>query len=338
MNIIVIGYFGYVTNQLDGQTVRTRSVHALLEEKTNEKIDYFDTQTFKKSKLKLFGMFYKLAKADAVFYIAAQNSLKYLFPVVYIFAKIFRTKINYIAIGGWLFKFLKNKPVHRHMLSKIQGVFVQTNNLYLELKKYQFENVHTLNNFRMLQFPKLDIDRKCSNIIRMVFMARVHPMKGVDVLFRLDRFFKEENFNDFVIDIYGPILDSYRYEFFEKIKNSTVNYCGIVEPSDMYSVLPKYDLMLFPTKYYTEGFPGTILDAYISGLPVIASNWLNAEEFIENGQTGYVVEFDDDYEFVRKVNEVTKNSQVILDLKDNVKIKREEYGSDRAWMVLKRFI
>ena len=56
--------------------------------------------------------------------------------------------------------------------------------------------------------------------------------------------------------------------------------------------LVNYDLMLFPTRYYTEGLPGTIIDAYIANLPVIATEWKHAREFIKDGETGFIVRFD----------------------------------------------
>lgn len=338
MKILVLGYFGHVTNQLDGQTVRTRSIHALLESERKEQIDYFDTQTFKQSKLNLVKMFVALMKVDIVFYIAAHNNLKYLFPFIYLVAKLFGTKIKYVAIGGWLFDFLKNKPIHRYMLSGIEDILVQTDNLYVDLQTYQFKNVHTLNNFRMIQYPTLNIENNYKETVNLVFMARVHPLKGVDLLFKLDEALKKSDIHNASIDIYGPILSSYKDEFFFKLESSSIRYCGILEPANIYTVLQQYDLMLFPTKYYTEGFPGTILDAYISGLPVIATNWLNAEEFIDNGETGYIVDFDNDNDFIERVINILKRPQELLKLKECVLIKRNKYSSDEAWKVLKRAI
>lgn len=338
MKILVLGYFGHVTNQLDGQTVRTRSIHALLESKTKEKIEYFDTQAFKQSKLNLLKMFSLLIKADVVFYIAAHNNLKYLFPLIYLVARLVGTKINYVAIGGWLFGFLKNKSMHRYMLSRIKGIYVQTDNLHSDLQKYKFKNVHTLNNFRMIKYPVLELESNHNETIKLVFMARVHPLKGVDLLFELDKALKKAGIHNAIIDIYGPLFKPYENEFLSKIDNSSVKYCGIIEPADIYNVLQKYDLMLFPTKYYTEGFPGTILDSYISGVPVIATKWLNAEEFIDDNETGYIVNFDNDHHFINKVIQVCKNPNMLYSLRENIKTKREQYSSDSAWDILEKSI
>ena len=110
MKVLVLGYFGYETNQIDGQTIKTRDVYTLLKNSSNEEVSYFDTQSFQKSKFKLLSLLLALIKADIVFYLPAQNNLKFIFPVVYLISKLSSTKINYLVVGGWLVEFLKNKP------------------------------------------------------------------------------------------------------------------------------------------------------------------------------------------------------------------------------------
>ncbi len=338
MNILVLGYFGYVTNQIDGQTIKTRDVYSLLENNCKEPLKYFDTQSFKLSKLKLLKMILIIIKSDIVFYLPAHNNLKYLFPMIYIISKLSNTKINYLVVGGWLYNFLENKPIHRYMLSKINGIYVETENLYINLKKYKFKNIYKLHNFRMVDFPDIAITDKLRKDIKLVFMARVHPLKGVDLIFELEKELKKRAVNEFSIDIYGPIFKDYEEEFNIKLKSSLIKYCGIVEPTNVYSALQKYDLMLFPTKYFTEGFPGSILDAYISGIPVVATHWLNAEEFIDDEITGYITEFNNESLFIDKIMELINNPTNIYDLKDNVKDKRTNYSSQKAWQVLHQAI
>ena len=57
--VLVLGYFGYNTNQLDGQTVKTRDVFRLVNEQTGGNVDYYDTEDFQYRKLSIFQMFWK---------------------------------------------------------------------------------------------------------------------------------------------------------------------------------------------------------------------------------------------------------------------------------------
>ena len=83
--VLVLGYFGYLTDQLDGQTVKTRDVYRLVEEQLGEcKVDYFDTQEFQNNKMKIFTMFWKIMRCKTLFYLPAHNNLKVLFLCAYI--------------------------------------------------------------------------------------------------------------------------------------------------------------------------------------------------------------------------------------------------------------
>lgn len=338
MNILVLGYFGYVTNQIDGQTIKTRDVYSVLKHNCTEQVDYFDTQSFKSSKFNVLKMIWMIIRSNKIFYLPAHNNLNHLFPIIFILSIIFRNNLNYLVVGGWLFEFLKNKPIHKFMLKRIEGIYVETNDLYINLSKYDFNNLNKLHNFRAIDLPKIEDYRFNEKNVKMVFMARVHPMKGVNTLFKLEEKLKELKIDNFFIDIYGPILEDYKDEFFSKINRTKIEYKGIVEPANVYEVLKNYDLTLFPTEYYTEGFPGTILDSYIVGVPVLVTNWLNANEFVENNKTGYIVDFDDSNAFVDKVISLLQDPSDILRLRKNIKMTRNQYSANKAWEILEKAI
>lgn len=338
LKILILGYFGYITNQIDGQTVKTRDVYTLLKQNCKEDVEFFDTESFKKSKFNLFKMFFRIFRADILFYLPAHNNLKYLFPLIFLLSKFSNTKINYLVVGGWLSNFLKNKPIHKYMLRKINGIYVETNSLLLGLKSCGFKNLNKLYNFRVVDFPKIYHSNFSEGNVKLVFMARVQPMKGVDILFEIDKRLTTHGIKNVSIDIYGHVLKSYEQVFFNKLENSNINYRGVLEPDDIYDTLQAYDIMLFPTKYYTEGFPGTILDAYISGIPVVVTKWLNAEEFVSDGETGLIVEFGNDEVFVEKVLNLIKQPHKINEFKKNTLLRREEYNLNSAWNILYKSI
>ncbi|MCM4163338.1 MULTISPECIES: glycosyltransferase family 4 protein [unclassified Arenibacter] len=335
--ILVFGNFNYSTHNLCGQTVKTRNVYQLLKSKERQyfsEVAFFDTDSLSANKLGLFQGLYHVIKTNELFYLPATKNLTYIFPFVFILSKLFSTKIHFVVVGGWLGEYLQNKPIYRFMISKVHHIYPETDALcqYLE-SHYGFKKVTRLNNFRDTNF--VPVQRAIGHPIKLVFMARVHPLKGVETLFKLNQRLKELNFENVIIDIYGPIFEEYKEEFNKLLITASDNiaYTGILQPNDIYPVLSQYDMMLFPTQYYTEGFPGSILDAYISGLPVIASNWLYANEFIDN-TSGAVVDFDDKNAFLNKVIELIKKPDIIDSLKQGARAKSYEFSSDKAWEVL----
>ena len=335
---LVFGNFNYSTNNLCGQTVKTRNVYQLLKSKESQyfsEVVIFDTDSLNANKLGMFQGLYHVIKADELFYLPATKNLTYIFPFVFILSKLFSTKIHFVVVGGWLGDFLQSKPIYRFMISKVHHIYPETDALCNCLTMaYGFNKVMRLNNFRDTHFAP--VQRATVNPIQLVFMARVHPLKGVETLFKLSQILYELNQENVSIDIYGPIFEEYNEEFNNLLNtaNNNITYRGVLQPNEINSVLSKYDIMLFPTQYYTEGFPGSILDAYISGIPVIASNWKYANEFIDH-TSGAIVEFNDVDAFINKVLKLIESPEQIDALKQGALAKSHEFSSDKAWEIIK---
>lgn len=340
--ILILGYFGYSTNQLDGQTVKTRSIYELLKSKDAllGPLTFFDTQKFNFSVFAPFQMIGTIMKCNKLVYIPAHNNLKYLFPLIYFMCKLKRISILYIVVGGWLAEYLQNKRLHVSLLSNIQGIFSQTNQLSNKLRQqYSFENVINFPNFRMHSFlPSFEQNTK---FFKIVFMARIFRMKGIDVIFRLAKHIEDTYKNDhsFTIDFYGPIQKNEEIYFKNEIeKYEFVSYSGILEPKQIYSKLNEYDLLILPTKYPGEGFPGTILDAYISGIPVVVSNWKFLSEFVDQGKSGYLFDLDEEEKLYFYVDKLYNDRDLLLNMKKNSFEKSKTYSSESAWNIIKDYL
>lgn len=340
--ILVLGYLGYITNQLDGQTLKTRSIYELLKskEKAIGNVEYFDTQSFQHSKLSIFQLLFEIAQCNYLIYLPAQKNLRFLFPSIYYLCKLMKTEILYLVVGGWLSNFLEDKKIIVSHLKRIKGIFVETTSLKRNLEdKFKFENVNWFPNFRNHSFvPEFKIN---STELKIVFMARINRLKGLDVVFNLsDYCFKKKISSKIIIDFYGPIEDS-DYEYFTKEIEAHTNtrYKGIIQPNFVYSTLSEYDLLILPTKYYTEGFPGSILDAYISGIPVIVTKWENASEFVIDQVTGYIVPFEKGERNLNNlVLNLLENKELLLKLKHQAYTKSKEYSRESAWAIIMPYL
>ncbi len=63
--------------------------------------------------------------------------------------------------------------------------------------------------------------------------------------------------------------------------------------SDVAELLGRSDLMVFPSRPQGEGMPGVLIEAGLSGLPVVATDVEGVRTVIEDGTTGSVVGVDD---------------------------------------------
>ena len=327
--VLVLGYFGYTTNQLDGQTVKTRDVYRLtVEQLPNQKVDFYDTQEFQTNKLSIFKMFWKVARCETLFYLPAHNNLKWIFPIIYCLSALCRVKIHYFVVGGWLREFIANLPMHRYMLKRIAGIHTETQQLKRELEEYyQFKNVDIFPNFRFFDFQPMGCIEH--EKLRLVFMARVTRQKGLDWIFALAAYIQENHLqNKFSITFFGPINEEDK-DYFETCiaQYSFVEYKGALQPKDIHETLSQYDVMLLPTHFFTEGLPGSVVDAYISGIPVIVTEWKHAREFVDDGVSGYIIPFENGQQkLIEKVLLLENDRDLLRQLQVNALMKRMTFA------------
>ena len=317
-----------MTNQLDGQTVKTRDVYRLAKEQLNNcTVDYFDTQELKKNKLLVLKMFWKVMCCKTLFYLPAHNNLKVFFPVIFILSQLFRFRIHYFVVGGWLREYLTHRAIHRFMLSRIKSIHAETKRLKKELEDYyHYKNVDIFPNFRFFNYnPKPSESDK----LRIVFMARVMRQKGIDWIFDMADYIKKNGLQEkFSLTFFGP-EDNEDKQYFESnvAKYGFVEYRGALQPKEIHETLSNYDVMLLPTHFYTEGLPGSVVDAYISGIPVIATEWKHSHEFIDDGKSGFIVTFENGkQQMINRVKSLEEDRTLLRRMKANALIKRMEFA------------
>lgn len=338
--ICVLGAFAFRYPYYDGQTIKTRNLLTLLQDKGVD-VDHFDTQDFKANKLSFIRMFWKVMRCKTLYYLPAQNNLAYLFPIIYWLSFIFHIKIHYFVVGGWLVEFLEGKHRLRNKLSRIARIHCETHCMKKALEKeYGFQNVDVFPNFRINDFhPKTHHEE---NKLKLVFMARIIKMKGLDLIFELGNRIVDKGLQDKIsVDFYGPQQDGEGdIEYFNTnvAKYEFMKYHGPLEPKDIYTTLEKYDTMLLPTHFYTEGLPGSILDAYISGIPVIVTKWKYATEFVEDGNTGIIIPFEDDgTALFDAVMRYFGDTALLNRMKEGAQAKWRDFSSEKAWDILQSY-
>ena len=342
-NILVLGHFGSVTNQLDGQTVKTRSIYSLLEKNMGVagNVTFFDTQCFRQNKLFILKMFWMIFCNGRLVYIPATNNLNYLFPFIFVLCKLKRVEIIYIAVGGWLVEYLNEKPLYVHIFRGFRVICVQSHHLKDNLiRQHQLNNVIVLPNFRIHNFIP-SIKKPSHDSFKIVFMARINRMKGIEAVFRFAEYLEtqQDESRTISIDFYGPIEKKDETFFREQVgRFSFISYKGILEPEQIYDTLTTYDLSILPTKYPGEGFPGTILDSYISGVPVIVSDWKFSPEFVDHGKTGYVFRLSHEEEFYDYIMKLYADRNLLFSMKQNALEESKKYSSESAWGIICKYL
>ena len=329
--ICIIGHFGVNKNLLNGQTIKTKIIaRQIIHKLGKENVKEFDSSGGKKTAIRFLFVAVKLIKKyNNIIMLPAENGLVFFTPILVLLGCFFPVKLHYMVIGGWLPSFINSKTLLKKALKKLDGIYVETSVMKTELEKMGFTNIYIVPNCKDLEIvdPNEFIDKKNSPIELCTF-SRVMREKGIeDAIRAITEINGIKGENIFSLDIYGQIDSNYLMEFSALRSNfpKYIRYCGEVEFNESTSVLKKYDGLLFPTQFYTEGIPGTIIDAYAAGLPVISSRWESFSDIIDDEKSGYGYQFGC-YEDLKKVLLfIADNSTLLFNMKRYCIKKAKDY-------------
>ncbi|MBC7699506.1 glycosyltransferase family 4 protein [Aquabacterium sp.] len=123
-----------------------------------------------------------------------------------------------------------------------------------------------------------------------LYLGRLTPEKGVDVLLRA--LARRPGLPMRVVGG-GPMAEAVAGA-------SGVNYLGFLPLAEIWGHLSAAAYMVVPSVWY-EGFPRTIVEAFASGVPVIASRLGSLAEVVTDGKTGLLFNPGDDEDLAVKL-------------------------------------
>ena len=318
--ITIVGHFGGKKIFSDGQTVKTKILYDELKKVPNFEIKKVDTYYKSKRPIKLLlTTFINIISTKDIILLLSGNGMRFYFPLCYFFAKIFKKNIYHDVIGGNLWEYVIKYPTYKKYLNSFKYNWVETIALKDKLKELGISNVQVIPNFKNLHvIDKEKIKLPNNRNYKFCTFSRVTEKKGIT-----DAIYAVAKLNEIgykcILDIYGPIDSEYEETFYKLLgKNkSCINYCGIISYNNSTNTLKKYDLLLFPTYWEGEGFPGTIVDAFSSGLPVVATDWNCNKEILSNYKTGIIYPNKTEKTLEDAIVKLLDDEKLLLEMKYN---------------------
>lgn len=287
--IAIIGHFGADRNFLDGQTVKTKILYQELTAATGWKIKTVDTYYKSTRPIRLMAQTLAcLLTTRDIFVMPSGNGMRVYFPLLSFWARVFHTRVYYDVIGGNLDHYVERYPRFRHYLNSFRVNWVETEGLKSRLEALGIRNCEVLPNFKRLHIAAAPKASFCEPY-RFCTFSRVMKEKGIeDAISAVEDINREAGRTVCTLDIYGSVDTSYQARFDSVLADasSAIHYGGLVPYDQSVTAIQDYDALLFPTYWEGEGFPGTIVDAFSAGLPVVASDWGCNGEIIQHKQNG----------------------------------------------------
>lgn len=257
---------------------------------------------------------------------SAYNLLKFLY---YVRRKV---SVMYFVIGGGLSDKLEQGKYKLMYYRDTTAIIVEGVKMEVSMRKLGLKNVFYWPNARYI--PKILLkNREYSHPLKFVFMSRIEPSKGCMILLEAVEILNKLGYSNlFSVQFWGTIDDLFLNEFKSKLLVlCNVSYEGFLDLSKVenYQILNNYDVMVFPSFYENEGFPGVLIDASICGLPVIASDWHLNKFIIVNGVNGYIVPIKDSQSLANSMFNFINNPQIIRFFSENSKARVELYDIEQ---------
>lgn len=329
--VAIIGKYNTAVGYADGQAVKTRIITQEIEKHFGSRnVRKIDTYGWKKHPFKLLVRSVRAVwRTEHVIFMTDEGGIK-IFPWLLRLSNIFRTcTLHYVVVGGWLIHFVEKHPFIRTCLKGFDGIYVETSVMKQAMEKAGFENIVLMPNFKPLEpVSPEQIQRQNTAPFRFCTFSRVMREKGIEDAAEAVRSINAR-FGKTVctLDIYGQI-DPDQTQWFEDLRKTfpvEIRYCGVVDYVQTVEVLKDYFALLFPTKFFTEGVPGTIIDAYAAAVPVVAAQWESFADVIDHGVTGIGYPFGKQECLQEVMMTLIEDPQIVSAMKDNCLKKAEAY-------------
>ena len=167
-------------------------------------------------------------------------------------------------------------------------------------------------------FSRKDIDAarekfKVNDKVLLLFVGKIIPRKGVNVLLKAVKLVVESGHNNFVLFLVGDTsLDT---EFYNRMVNYVksnglekfVKFTGFVSYDDLRALYSACDIFVFPS--FEEGDPIALKEALASGKPLIGSDVSGIPMQIRNGWNGFLVEPGNEKQLTERIIYLIENEE-----------------------------
>ena len=263
-------------------------------------------------------------EVDLVFVHMSVYSALWLAVPVSIISRVARRPMALRFVGGRLSQtYQAYNPVTR---SLVDSTFLRSSIVYVESRRLCSDFAERTN-FRW--FPNTrDIPalrrKRHDKVQKVLFLSQLRMEKGLGEALEACRSLPE----DCRLQVFGPPMPNTDFSLFDGHPRAT--YDGILAPEDVPQVLSENDLLLLPTYYEGEGYPGILIEAFQCGVPVIASNWGAIPEVVNHEESGLLIEPRSTTELKTAIGRLLNDPNLYQRLCKGAK-RRGEYFRSTSW-------
>lgn len=340
--IALIGALGNGEPTSSGQIIRTTILYNELKKHYGESnIVVANTTLLSGRPLSFVLSFIKaILFTNRIIVILSINGMRRIWPILAFMAKNFNKRVFNNVIGGNLVSSADKYPELLRYMRSFEINWVQSETMQEGLAHRGVHNTEWLPNSKPISILKPDEIGSFEGLpYKFCTFSRISKPKGIEVAIEAIKQINTEAGKTLVtLDIYGKPDDDYEV-CFENLMQEVpeyIKYGGVIPFDQSVETLRTYYMLLFPTTFNGEGFPGTVIDAYASGTPVIASSWSFNTEFIKDGETGLIYEYDKHEQLIEKIRWAIDNLEKINAMRSVCLNEAWKYTHEKVYSIIFR--
>ncbi|WP_372640250.1 glycosyltransferase family 4 protein [Ancylomarina sp.] len=307
----------------------------------SNEIQYFDSINRGENKLKFFRRLLNLLRISDQIILSLNKTGRFvLVPLCVVFSFFIKKKIMLFVMGGCFDVQIGEMPnilskLFLFFLKKLDFVFVESKSVMNNLIAMGVTNCKIIYNPRKKNGVKWELTAINRN--KIVFISRITPTKGVLILI--------EAYNKLIarglelnLDFYGPIEPMFEKEFLTKVDScDSINYMGVIDPSQVQTVFLDYHLFALPTFHPGEGLPGVLVEAGFVGVPVVISDFNSIGEYVVNSESASLVKPKCEDDLVQKLNEIIEDDHYSQSISKGIQYAVEGFHLTKVMGKVKEF-
>ena len=174
------------------------------------------------------------------------------------------------------------------MLGLADGLVIETQLGASEFPHFLQERISVVPGYRPSMVTSPPVRMPDKDLVRFVFSGQMGPEKGVDLLTEAFSAVRRHlsGVRRIELHLYGVGSENFCKQF-QGMQD--VYYHGSVDNVRLRKSLQDYDVFVFPSVYANEGHPGSIIEAMLAGLPIIASELSVIKEALSNNVNSILV-------------------------------------------------
>jgi len=309
-----------------GVTVLAKQLFDDISQMDDLEVKFVDAR---KSKIKiLLQIFWNFLFLDTITFQISGIFYTNIYLIVFVISRLLKKKIIVRGFGGRL-------DLHYNNCSKLRKLIIEKTIFKADyfLCETKANQKFFVDNFKLNAvwypnsrpfFNKSVVVKK--NATKFCYFGQLNFSKGIKELYQAS----EKLPNGTIVDIYGNLGFDIEAEVIDNLeKLYPARYKGHVEHSRVNQIMSNYDVLILPTYYIGEGYPGVIIEAYSLGMPVITTKWKSIPEIVE-ANCGILIEPQNVQQLVDAILRIYRDNEFYTKLQHGALDQAKKFDS-KIW-------